>query len=56
MSLACTLFQARDLLLAEQKKERAVETYRSTLPPSDMAALEMIMNGQQINLRASNAE
>jgi hypothetical protein len=56
ISLACTLFQARDLLLTEQKKQNAVETYRSTMPPSSIAELQSIVNDQQSNLRASNAE
>lgn len=56
ISLACTLFQARELLLAEQKKQNAEATYRSTMPPSNIADLESIVNDQQSHLRASNAE
>ena len=56
ISLACTLFQARELLLTEQKKQNAVAAYRSTMPPSSMAELQSIVNDQQSNLRTSNAE
>ena len=56
ISLACTLFQARELLLTEQKKQNAVAAYRSTMPPSSIAELQSIVNDQQSNLRTSNAE
>jgi hypothetical protein len=56
ISLACTLFQARELLLTEQKKQNAVAAYRSTMPPSSIAELQSIVNDQHSNLRTSNAE
>jgi hypothetical protein len=54
LTIASTLFQARDILLAEQKKDRSMSSYMNTMPPDNLGALEARVAGQQSALQASN--
>lgn len=54
LTIASTLFQARDLLLAEQKKDRSMSSYMNTMPPDNLGTLEARVTGQQSALQASN--
>jgi exonuclease VII small subunit len=54
LTIASTLFQARDFLLAEQKKDRSMSSYMNTMPPDNLGTLEARVTGQQSALQASN--
>jgi hypothetical protein len=54
LTIASTLFQARDLLLAEQKKDRSMASYLNTMPPANLGELEARVAGQHSELQASN--
>ena len=54
LSLANTLFQARDLILDQQKRDRSLASYKAIMPPPNLAVLDESVRGQQDSLRASN--
>jgi hypothetical protein len=54
LNITRTLFQARDLILAQQKKDRSIAAYLSTMPPANLGELQVRIAGQQSDLRASN--
>lgn len=54
LNISSTLFQARDLLLAQQKKDSSMAAYLRTMPPANLNELVERVSGQQSDLRASN--
>jgi hypothetical protein len=54
LTIASSLFQARDLLLAEQKKDRSMSAYLASTPPASLGELQARVDGQQSGLQASN--
>jgi hypothetical protein len=54
LTIASSLFQARDLLLTEQKKHRSIAAYLATMHPASLGELQARVTGQQSILQASN--